>query len=190
LLANPNSDEDEKEDCLRTQDMVYRLLKLLPTIFPAEQESFALHHDDLSFQNILLDHTGALKLIVDWECTSTMPLFICCQLPVFLQSRERLEKPEKEKYADPENEDSLYQEHLRDYELILLRKHFIEFMQEKYPAWAKEHQTATVRAELESAVSRCDGPFTMGEVEDWLDGVEGRQSDEDGVNSNVDTPDT
>lgn len=63
-------------------------------------------------------------------------------------------------------------------------------MQEKHPAWAKEHQTATVRAEFESAVSRCDSPFTMGEVEDWLYGVEGKQSDEDGMNGNVDTPDT
>jgi hypothetical protein len=103
-----------------------------------------------------------------------MPLFLCCQLPVFLQSRERLEKLEMEKYTVPEKEDSLYQEYIKDYELTLLRKYFIDFMQEKRPVWAKEYQAATVRAEFESAVSRCDGPFTMRDVEDWLDGVEGR----------------
>ncbi|KAH8589886.1 hypothetical protein B0O99DRAFT_745701 [Bisporella sp. PMI_857] len=174
LLANPGSGEAEKEDSLRTQAMVHRLLKLLPAIFPAEQESFALHHDDLSHQNILLDRSGTLKAIVDWECTSTMPFFMCCQLPGFLRSRERLDKPEMEEYSDPENEDSLYQEHLKDHELTLLRKNFIEFMQAKYPAWAEEHHAAGVRAEFESAVSRCDGPFSLGEVEGWLDRVEGR----------------
>ena len=94
-------------------------------------------------------------------------------VPDFLQSRERLDKPEIEKYSDPENEDSLYQEHLKDYELTLLRKNFIEFMQAKYPAWAEEYHAAGIRAELESAVSRCDDPFSLGEVEDWLDRVEG-----------------
>ena len=113
-------------------------------------------------------------------------------LPVasFLQIRERLGKPEMERYTDLEKEDSLYQEQLKDYELHLLRKHFIEFMQEKRQVWAKEYQAATVRAEFESGVSRCDGPFTMGNVEDWLDGAEGRQINKDGVNSNVDASDT
>ena len=153
--------------------MVHRLLKLLLTIFPAEREDFALHHDDLSHQNILLNHTGALKVIVDWECTSTMPLFMCCQLPGFFQSRERPDKPDVETYSDPESEDSLYQEHLKDYELTLLRKNFIEFMQAKYPAWAEEHHAAGIRAEFESAISGCNDPFSLGEVEDWFDRVDG-----------------
>lgn len=145
--------------------MVHHLLKLLPAIFPSEREGLALHHDDVSHQNILLDHTGSIKVIVDWECTRTMPFFICCQLPSFLQSRQRLDKPE--------NKDSLYPEHLKDYEPTLLRKKFIEFMQARYPAWAEEYHAAGVRAEFESAVSRCDDPFSLGKVEDCIDRVEG-----------------
>lgn len=96
ILGDPDSDGDTKEDSFQTQAMVYRLQKLLPSIFPTEKENFAPRHDALSAQNILVGQDGALKAVVDWECTSTMPLFMCCQLPYVLQSNDRSDEPEIE----------------------------------------------------------------------------------------------
>lgn len=173
LLANPDSDDLAKEDALMVQAMVHRLLKLLPIIFPVEPETFALHHGDLSHRNILLDHTGTLKAVVDWECISTMPFFTCCQVPGFLQSSNREDKPDPEIYGVPAIENSLYDEHLKDYELTQLRKHFLKYMCAKHPAWVKEYESAGVREEFEYAVTMCDDGFTMGDVEEWLDRIEG-----------------
>lgn len=173
-LEDPDSSDAEKEDSLEGQTVIRRLLKLLPAIHLAEPERFALHHDDLSDQNILLDHTGALKVIVDWESTGTMPLFMCCQMPDLLQGRERLEKPDIAKYVPQGEEGSIYEEHLKDYELTLLREHFIEFMQAKYPAWAAVHHAGGVMAEFEYAVSTCeDTIFGLWDIRKWLDRVEG-----------------
>jgi len=173
LLANSDGDNAKKEDALAAQSIVHRLLKLLPKIFPIEPEIFALQHDDLSRRSILLDHTGTLKAVVDGESTSTMPLYVCCQVPGFLQSTDREDKPDPKKYGVPETENSLYDEHLKDYELTQLRKYFLEYMHAKHPAWVKEYEGVGVKGEFEDAVRMCDDVWSVGEIDAWLDHAEG-----------------
>ena len=55
-------DEDNIEDMLRCRTIIDRLKIYLDTIFPetSDPEQFALHHDDISAQNLLIDGSGAL----------------------------------------------------------------------------------------------------------------------------------
>ncbi len=95
-------------------------------------------------QNILVDGDGEITGIIDWECVSTLPLWRASEAPVFLKGRDRYQEPKRDEYApdngeedaggltkealDNEGVNSLYWEHLLEYELTMLRGLFSEEM--------------------------------------------------------------
>ncbi|KAK2744786.1 hypothetical protein FQN55_006542 [Onygenales sp. PD_40] len=174
-ILKESNDEDEIEDAENAKDAAQRLLKLLPNIFPPTEpvESTILFHDDLSRQNILVDESGKLTGIVDWECVSTLPLWRACQIPHLLEGRNRYEKPQRESYsteqpttsgdyedpdADLDNEgiNPGYWEHLLEYEQTQLRDLFISEMGRLQPLWLEVAKMSTLKADFEIAVHNSD----------------------------------
>ncbi|KAK2811483.1 hypothetical protein FQN50_002106 [Emmonsiellopsis sp. PD_5] len=166
-ILKESDDEDEIEDAENAKDCAQRLLKVLPSIFPPTEpvESTILFHDDLSRQNILVDESGKLTAIVDWECVSTLPLWRACQIPHLLEGRDRYEKPQREIYpSDEDPEDSLdnegvgihYWEHLMEYEQTRLRDLFISEMGRLQPLWLEESKKGALKVDFEIAVHNSD----------------------------------
>jgi hypothetical protein len=92
-------------------------------------------------QNILVDGDGKIPGIVDWEFVSAPPLWRACELPGFLKGRDRKEEPKRDQYVPDKGENSvgltkevlnnegvnsLYWEHLLEYELTMLRDLFLK----------------------------------------------------------------
>lgn len=172
VLNSQDADEDDIEDMENAQQLLERLRKQFDCFFPSiEREEFALHHDDISRHNLIVDSTGKLQALVDWECVSTMPLWKGCQIPSFIDTLERTEKPNPEEYM--RNEDgsvnSLYHEHLDEYECTCLRDYFLEEMTRLEPQWKVEYQASGSKADFDHALMNCDGGIWMKRVQRWLD---------------------
>lgn len=193
ILQTPD-DEDDIKEAEDAKDIAERLLKLLPSVFPSNSdrpERSMLFHDDLSMQNILCDGDGKITGIIDWECVSALPLWRACSLPEFLTGRERNEGPKRDQYApdnseedtlrltreeevvDNEGVNSLYWEHLLEYELTTLRSVFLEEMRNLAPKWIEEFEkAAVVKADFELAVQNCDNGWRTRMIRTWLDALE------------------
>ncbi|KAF2639846.1 hypothetical protein P280DRAFT_470452, partial [Massarina eburnea CBS 473.64] len=159
-----------------------RLIALLPTIFPAAEnggEEFVLHHTDLNAGNILLDpNTHEVAGIIDWECIHTVPLWFACQIPRFLLSRTRNEKPDPQTdWYKQVNEDGTgginegYWYDLEEWEKTQLRGFFLDEMEKECPEWVEVHRESAsgLKADFESAVGEW---LSWSSVEWWLDRVE------------------
>lgn len=196
-LIKESDDEDEIEDAQTAQDLAERLLGHLPQIVPppassddriVSSENSVLFHDDLSMQNILVTEHGQISAVIDWECVSALPLWRICQIPAFLQGRERDEEPHRDQYLadDPESyipepdEDQdneginpLYWEHLLEYEQTILRRTFMAKMEELEPCWVEESRKpeSALKADFERAVHQCDNDFTFKIIREWLDSI-------------------
>jgi len=172
LAIDLDKREFEKEYS-EIQGLACRLLAILPTIFSAANpEEFSLLHDDLSGSNIVVDQSGALKAVVDWECTSTMPLFKCCQMPQLLLGEDRDEIPDHNLY-DMTGDRRGWFEDLEEYEFTRLREHFLHIMQARYPSWAEIHHDKGIQAQFDLMISKCNR-FDWEEVKEWIDEIEGR----------------
>ncbi|KFY92572.1 hypothetical protein V498_04857 [Pseudogymnoascus sp. VKM F-4517 (FW-2822)] len=190
-IIKTSDDEDDIEDAEDAKEIAKRLLKLLPNIFPSNintPELSILFHDDLSMQNILCDDDGKITGIIDWECVSALPLWRACELPEFLTGRDRNEERQRDQYApdngeedasgftrdglDNEGVNSLYWEHLLEYELTILRGLFLKEMGNIAPTWIEELEKGEVKADFEVAVQNCDNSWRTKEVKSWLDALE------------------
>ncbi|KAI9665451.1 MAG: hypothetical protein M1829_005730 [Trizodia sp. TS-e1964] len=134
----------------------------LEEIFPAgnaHPEPSILHHDDQSQSNIMVDDTGKISGILDWECVSAMPLWKACDYPIFLKGRVRETEPARERYRHDDNGDPdvLYWEHLMDYELTMLRRCFINEMRKLEPAWIEIFDSTQTKRDFETAVRYSNG---------------------------------
>lgn len=178
--AENSLDEDaeyELEEAENTRDTLDRLEELLPRLFPtAEAEPTTLTHPDIHLGNILVDETGNISGIVDWECISTVPVWGSCYLPKCLSREERHEEPDPERYA--RNEDgtinSLYYDHLKDYETTHLREIFLTRMQELSPEWMGIHLRPSPKIDFYDAMSlqwtlQTDTLNWVPKIIEWLD---------------------
>ncbi|KFY19916.1 hypothetical protein V491_04121 [Pseudogymnoascus sp. VKM F-3775] len=191
ILQTPDDEDDIKE--AEDAKEIERLLKLLPSVLPSNTDTLELSilfHDDLSMQNILCDGDGKIMGIIDWECVSALPLWRACSLPEFLTGRERNDEPKRDHYAPDNSEDtlgltreeevvdnegvnSLYWEHLLEYELTTLRSVFLEEMRNLTPKWIEEFKkAAVVKADFELAVQNCDNSWRTRMIRSWLDALE------------------
>lgn len=194
-ILKTSEDDDEIEDAKDAKDLAERLLKLLPDIFPADgspAEQSVIFHNDLSMQNILVDNDGNITGIVDWECVSALPLWRSCDFPGFIKGRYRDEKPERDQYSpddagehavetgedylDNEGVDSLYWEHLLEYELTILRDIFLKEMCNTAPEWMEELRKGTEKADFDLAVQNCDSGWSTKQIITWLDARERGES--------------
>lgn len=81
----------EREERVRTE--MQRFMKLMTRLTAAlerrdDLEEFGLDCHDLSLENVFVDAHDNTKItcIIDWESTTTRPLWACAHLPAFLQS--------------------------------------------------------------------------------------------------------
>ena len=177
ILENKDADPDDVEDAERSMVIISRLKKHLPNFFPPdfeEKEIFALHHDDISRQNILVDDAGVLQALVDWECVSVLPLWKACQIPHFLVGPDRQAEPNPDQYGRESDGTitSLFDMHVDEYERTLLRKVFLDEMEVVAPEWILEHERAMGRSDFELAVERCNHDFGRKRCEKWLDSLD------------------
>ncbi|KAI9743459.1 MAG: hypothetical protein M1818_002771 [Claussenomyces sp. TS43310] len=191
-ILKSSEDEDELEDAENTREIAQRLQVLLPRVFSNSQsvhEPSIIFHHDLSWQNMLVDDAGKLTAIIDWECVSALPLWRACQLPQFLEGRNRDEEPLRHQYGvdDPDNGDdeesldnegmnSLYWVHLREYEQTVLRRSFLRQMEELEPSWVAETHEGAVKADYAMAIHQCDNEFCFKIIRKWLDSLERGES--------------
>lgn len=164
------------------QSIVQRLQKHLETFFPPEEdalEEYTLHHDDVSSQNLLVDHEGHLTALVDWECVSAVPLYRTVEWPCFLEDGDS----ELEDYPDPKefakvngslDGNRIYQDRVLEYEQGRLRPIFLEHMKKLSPDWTRVLADERLRrkADFEFAVRACAGYLLWPGIEEWLDSME------------------
>ncbi len=174
VLNSEDADEDDIEDMEIAQQLLHRLRKHLDSFFPLEWEEFSLFHDDISRQNLIVDSKGKLQALVDWECVSAMPSWKACQIPSFINTLERTERPDSEDYMRDADGSitTLYHEHLDEYECTCLRGHFLKEMTRLAPQWIAEYQTSGSRIDFDHALQNCDGGIWTKRVQRWLNGLE------------------
>lgn len=173
VLNSQDADEDDVEDMENAQQLLERLRKQFDSLFPClEQGEFSLYHDDISRHNLIIDSKGKLQALVNWECVSIMPLWKACQIPYFIDTLERIEMPNSENYMRNEDEsiNSLYDEHLDEYECTCLRSHFLKEMTRLAPQWIVEYQTSGSKIDFDHALQNCDDGIWTKRIQNWLNG--------------------
>jgi Ser/Thr protein kinase RdoA (MazF antagonist) len=186
-ILDTSDDEDDIEDAEFAKELAEEIAQQLPKIFPRDTDDAQkniIFHDDLSMQNILVDESGKLTAIIDWECVSAVPLWRACQFPQLLESRTREEEPSRDHYmadSDTEEQDpetnaldneginSLYWEHLLEYEQTQLRDLFMQEMAQLNSDWVTTSKTSALQADFEKAVHNCDNSWRFKLVRRWLD---------------------
>ncbi|KIW14100.1 hypothetical protein PV08_06881 [Exophiala spinifera] len=176
--------DSDIEDAERTLRIVRRLKSHIIEFFPNDEcgqgedpEPSMLYHDDLSMRNILVNEKGDLAGVVDWEYVSALPLWKACYYPFFLQRRPRNDKPDRNKYRQEEdgNPNSLYWEHLMEYERTKLRRYFLDEMRRLEPKWIKVFDSSTAKRDFYLAAENCDNEFLARDITEWRDDVSARR---------------
>lgn len=102
VLESQDAEEDDIEDMEVAQQLLKPLRIQLLSFFTSiadDRKEFALHHNEISRHNFIFHPKGKIQALVDWECVSVMPLWKGCQIPSFIDTPERTEKPNPELYA-------------------------------------------------------------------------------------------
>lgn len=168
-----SDDEADADDAIRTLEIIGKLKTLLPSFFPPNgdnPEPSVMVHDDLSSRNILVHDNGELAAILDWECVSALPLWNACYSPAFLKGPPRRLEPDLGRYeleASGEASD-LYWEHLREYEVTLLRDVFIDRMESREPGWVEVFHKSQRQRDFDLAVQNCDNEFVARHIRAWM----------------------
>ncbi|KAF4341172.1 altered inheritance of mitochondria 9 mitochondrial [Fusarium beomiforme] len=175
--GNLNSDVmKEIDDAARTFDIAERLRRLISRVFPfeTEAETTVLYHDDLHGNNILVNETGTITGIVDWECVSVVPLWKACSMPQFLFEQPRWNEPDRTRYRHDAsgNVYELYYRHLHQYETTALRDVFLHEMGRLEPQWMEVYERTKLRRDFDFAVQFCDDLAVLKYIVKWADAAE------------------
>ena len=194
--TDDQDDRDYAEAALRVARKLLRVLhKILPSlVYPTERT--VLWHDDLSLMNIMVDDNDKISAVIDWECVSTMPIWVTSQMPEFLRGADREGMPDRNRYTDVSDgsndstsegnanlEDSvdnegkteLYWIHLMEYEQTQLRKVYSSRMRQLRPSWDLEVLEGAFKVDFLGAVSRCGAGFYLKRIEQWVDAVDRKE---------------
>lgn len=177
--------EDEHEKVHETQAISERLLRLLPRIFlplstNSSSETTIIHHGDLSYHNLLVDSSGLLTGIVDWECVSALPLWRACTLPSFLSGRSRDDKPNVNQYAsdDDGRTNELYFDHMIEWEQTQLRVGFFEEMMRAQPQWVGIYRESVLKEDFLTAITLCSDALSRSGVRRWVARMEAMKDEQ------------
>jgi aminoglycoside phosphotransferase (APT) family kinase protein len=173
-----DEDEDELERARRVRILIKKLRWMVTKTFPAgeapgaEAEPSVIYHDDLSQSNIMVDSSGALTGIIDWECVSTVPLWKACEVPDFLNDELNTREvcPDPSLYLEGDV-DTFYKRDLLIYELTQLRRVFFTEMGRLEPEWMTIYLGSRRERDVEEAVECCDNKPLWKVVERWVDEV-------------------
>ncbi|PPR03721.1 hypothetical protein CVT24_007369 [Panaeolus cyanescens] len=89
LIAHMTQREDAvRREMGRWKNLMERLVSLTSKQSADGPEEFGLDCHDLSLENVFVDEHDNTKItcIIDWESTTTRPLWACAHVPAFLQS--------------------------------------------------------------------------------------------------------
>ncbi|GAW23779.1 hypothetical protein ANO14919_133560 [Xylariales sp. No.14919] len=190
-------DGDEEGEALRRMlDLARRVEALMPRFLPSHEpnpvieteddiadgrgtsERTMLCHDGLSLDNILVNDTGILTGVIDWQCVSCVPVHEACQFPAFLrQAYDRFAEPMIPRYFI-DADGPPYKAYFRDlqrWEMTRLRQLYVEEMMRLAPGFVdvwRDERSAGLR-DYEAAVQNCDNEFTVEIVEEWVRAMEG-----------------
>lgn len=154
MRSNDRAINAEVESALQS---IRRLQRLVSKVFRSETEETVLSLSHLTFENVFVDDAGALTCLTDWECVPVLPLWKACDLPSFLQGRERTAPPEEtDNVPEEENENEDYKAQVREYELTLLRGVFLGELERLEERWTREFETGRAKRDVELAVRQCD----------------------------------
>ncbi len=174
-MSEEQADPDDVEDARDTQTLISQLLTYMPEGFPLSEPlgECAVHHDDISGENILVHIHGKIQALVDWECVSCVPLWKARQFPTFLCGRDRHEEPRRNGYGrnDDGTPNELFVEHFMEYEKTLLQQEFLARMAQVEPKWIYIFKMSTAKADFDFAVDNCDNPFLLKRIGKWLRNV-------------------
>lgn len=163
-------DGDNIKDIENAQQLRKQLQKYLDFFFSLKWEEFSLHHDNISQHNLTVDSKRKLQVLVDWECVSVMLLWKACQIPFFIDTLKRTERPNSENYM--KNADGsinlLYHEHLNEYKYTHLQDYFLKKMTRLAPQWIEEYQTLGSKIDFDNALQNCDGGIWTKKVQNLL----------------------
>ncbi|KAF4983798.1 hypothetical protein FZEAL_882 [Fusarium zealandicum] len=170
--------EDELDDATRTLKITGKLRQLVSRIFPHEtnsEEPTMICHGDMSRSNILVDGSGKISGVVDWEFVSALPLWKACSIPSFLEGHPRHKKPDIRRYEQSQDQEpsELYYEHLLEYELTCLRSLFLEEMERLDPRWIWVYKTSQLQRDFDLALENCDSEILASDILEWVDQVTG-----------------
>jgi len=117
-----------RQEMARWMDLMERLSRLIKVDTP---EEFGLDCHDLNLENIFVDRDDPSKItcIIDWESTTTRPLWACAHVPAFLQSSPftvRLFRQAVSKFI----ESSVKQKCNKDVDLVALGKEWLYYEQQ------------------------------------------------------------
>ncbi|KAK0712328.1 phosphotransferase enzyme family-domain-containing protein [Apiosordaria backusii] len=187
--------EDDKEHAEMVLRLARKLLRMVHKIFPSlvfPPEHTVLWHDDLSLKNLLVDNNGRVTGVIGWECVSTVPRWMACQMPAFLRGPSRKQKPNRDSYTnlaprpslpaadedhlDNEGKTELYWIHLMEYDQTQLREVYQSRMTQLLgPEWEKDVEEARLKVDFLGAVSRCGTQFYPIRVEQWVDAIDRKE---------------
>ena len=149
------------------------LLKILPKWFDsnATSETSILFHGNLSMSNILIKEDSKLPYIVDWECASTLPLWMACQLPDMLKGKTRTKEPRSDGFLRPLEENPAYLEELLEYERGQLRRTFEGKMTKLGGGWMYHYRFGAQKRDFELAVRKCKDLWASEHIQQWINRV-------------------
>lgn len=170
VLNSEDLNDNDIKDIKDVQQLRKQLRKHLDFFFPLKWEEFSLHHDNISWHNLIVDSKGNLQVLVDWECVLVMLLWKACQISSFFDTLECTERPNSENYM--RNADGsinlLYHEHLNKYKCTHLQDYFMKKMTRLVPQWIEEYQILGSKIDFDDALQNCDGGIWTKKVQNWL----------------------
>ncbi|CAG9982402.1 unnamed protein product [Clonostachys byssicola] len=159
--------------------ILQRLGALLDAFFPpystSEPEPTMLYHHGLNEKSILVDDDGSITSVIDWECMSTMPLFLACDFPEFLIDDPCYIEPNIDDYYEGLN-DPRYRTHYGQYELTRLREIFFDEMKKLCPKWVEIFESSQHQRDFFEAITTCrehhGDPMMCEILGNWLTDME------------------
>lgn len=168
-----------REDVKGAQVVYDKLQLIIPKLFPeTSRERTFLSHQDLSSKNILIDDSGDIAGIIDWESLVTAPPWQAYQLPQFLNGEDDDDVPEALTEEDQQDEEKVqnHKDMLYDYEITPLRRFFLEEMGRVNPGWVETYNKEATRRDIMVAIESVDDGMRIKFVKMWLDCMlEGRK---------------
>ncbi|KAJ5518571.1 Aminoglycoside phosphotransferase [Penicillium expansum] len=165
--------EEEVENATRTLPIIDKLRSLLPLVLTTDDddpEPSMIFHHDLSRHNILVDDSGELTGLLDWECVSAVPVWKACNYPTFLEGRPRRSEPNPGRYTPEANGETseTYFENLWEHEATLLRDVFIDEMRNLDAGWMEVFDKSEVKRDFDCAVQECDSVISAKSIDAWI----------------------
>lgn len=195
-ILSTSDDEEEIEDAQRSIALGNKLEHLISTDFSFDEDQAVptvIRHPDLQETNIMLDTEGQLQSVIDWAASTTIPLPLAFQMPLFLEGKDRFEEPTREEYGDydptvymndyippdlgdNEGKDDMYWEHLEEYEKTKLRQVYIDELQWLTPQYNATTEHRHKLEDWDAVLNHLDNDTSLRGVRLWVEAKEeGRQ---------------